>query len=82
MLFASDLCFICKYFQSRCNFVQLLQVFINKLMRWIRGMDLRNYGLSHDNYDDDDEEEEGFRCLSSLLQLCFELLCHSIAKAW
>lgn len=42
-------------------------------------MDLRNYGLSHDNYDDDDEE--GFRCLSSLLQLCFELLCHSIAKA-
>lgn len=43
---------------------------------------LRNYGLSHDNYDDDDEEEEGFRCLSSLLQLCFELLCHSIAKAW
>lgn len=28
MLFASDLCFICRYFQSRCNFVQLLQVFI------------------------------------------------------
>lgn len=31
--FASDLCLICRYFQSQCNFVQLLQVFINDLMR-------------------------------------------------
>lgn len=39
MLFASDLCFICKYFQSRCNFVQLLQVFINNLMRSLQRTD-------------------------------------------
>ena len=39
MLFASDLCFICKYFQSRCNFVQLLQVFIKNLMRSLQRTD-------------------------------------------
>lgn len=30
------LCFIYKYFQSRCNFVQLLQVFIDNFMRLLQ----------------------------------------------
>lgn len=61
-------------FQSQCNFVQLLQVFIKNLMR----LSQRTEG---EYIKDEGEEEEGFQCLSTLLQLCFELLCHSVAKA-
>lgn len=72
MLFASDLCFICKYFQSQCNFVQLLQVFINNLMRLFQRTDrgIVNYGLSHGDDDgDDDVGDDGSQCLSSTTAL-------------
>lgn len=72
MLFASDLCFICKYFQSQCNFVQLLQVFINNLMRLFQRTDrgIVNYGLSRDDDDgDDDVGDDGSQCLSSTTAL-------------